>query len=110
MPTLDAERRRRLGFIKGSPPNPLALPPGCPFAARCDLALGKCATEPPPEHRVGRDISRCWLEPAAAKTDTAAGVAAADERAAPRVNEEEPLVAVDRLSVTYARPDPRKPL
>jgi peptide/nickel transport system ATP-binding protein len=105
VPTLDAERRHRLGFIRGSPPNPLALPPGCPFAARCDFVLDRCATEPPPERRVGRDISRCWLEPAAGKTDAAVGVAeaAADERAVTPVNDEEPLVVVDRLSVTYAR-------
>ncbi|MGE7435815.1 ABC transporter ATP-binding protein [Kitasatospora sp. NPDC001175] len=34
--------------IPGSPPSLAALPPGCPFAARCPLAEDRCrATEPP---------------------------------------------------------------
>jgi oligopeptide/dipeptide ABC transporter ATP-binding protein len=41
------ERRRRLPQIQGTPPDPATLPPGCPFAPRCPVALERCATEMP---------------------------------------------------------------
>jgi peptide/nickel transport system ATP-binding protein len=31
--------------LAGDPPNPLDLPPGCPFAPRCDVAVAVCQTE-----------------------------------------------------------------
>ena len=50
--------------IKGQPPSLIRLPPGCPFAPRCDFVMPKCRREPPPlrplpgspAHR-----SACWL-------------------------------------------------
>ncbi len=42
VPTLDGERRDRLEGIEGTPPNPLHLPPGCPFAPRCTHAIERC--------------------------------------------------------------------
>src|SRR5262245_20560777 len=39
VPKLDAGRRRRLGYIRGNPPSPVDLPPGCAFADRCDHVL-----------------------------------------------------------------------
>jgi peptide/nickel transport system ATP-binding protein len=40
------ERRRRLAQIAGRMPSPLALPPGCAFAPRCDRAVASCAAPP----------------------------------------------------------------
>lgn len=50
-PTEQAERRatRRRVTIDAEPPSPAALPPGCPFANRCPLAMDVCHSEPPPE-------------------------------------------------------------
>ncbi|MEU3169163.1 ABC transporter ATP-binding protein [Streptosporangium sp. NPDC006930] len=50
VPRLDRGRGRPLVPIKGSPPSPAALPPGCPFEPRCPIAVPVCAkTEPEPE-------------------------------------------------------------
>jgi peptide/nickel transport system ATP-binding protein len=50
-PAEQAERRatRRRVTIDAEPPSPAALPPGCPFANRCPLAMDVCSSEPPPE-------------------------------------------------------------
>ncbi len=52
-PAEQAERRavRRRVAIDAEPPSPADLPPGCPFANRCPLAMDVCHTEPPPEVR-----------------------------------------------------------
>jgi oligopeptide/dipeptide ABC transporter ATP-binding protein len=36
--------RRQLAGIPGSPPDPLDMPPGCPFQPRCRFAKSECAT------------------------------------------------------------------
>jgi len=41
----DALRRRHL--LRGEPPSPIDLPPGCRFAARCPFAVDRCRTEEP---------------------------------------------------------------
>ena len=41
-------RRGRLPSIAGHAPDLNLLPPGCPFADRCPVALPGCAMEPPP--------------------------------------------------------------
>src|SRR3954468_16068186 len=46
-PRLDAPQGARLVPIPGAPPSMAALPPGCPFAPRCPLAIEQChAAEP----------------------------------------------------------------
>jgi oligopeptide/dipeptide ABC transporter ATP-binding protein len=57
--------RRRLRQIAGSPPDPAALPPGCPFAPRCPYAVERCVAEMPPltERRGSR--AACWVPPSA---------------------------------------------
>ena len=40
--------RERLYQIPGLPPDPAHLPPGCPFAARCDIVQDICKKEFPP--------------------------------------------------------------
>ncbi|MDL4821446.1 ABC transporter ATP-binding protein [Actinomadura opuntiae] len=47
VPRLD-RRGDALVPIKGAPPNPAALPPGCPFHPRCPRAEPLCAAERPP--------------------------------------------------------------
>jgi oligopeptide/dipeptide ABC transporter ATP-binding protein len=53
---LIASRRRRLPQIRGVPPDPSAVPVGCPFADRCPVVLDRCRTERPEllEVRPGR--------------------------------------------------------
>ena len=66
IPTLDGPREELLEPIPGSPPSPLAPPPGCRFHPRCPYAEPEHArTEPvltptpgQPDHRVA-----CLLEP-----------------------------------------------
>lgn len=41
----DALRRRHL--VRGEPPSPIDLPPGCRFAARCPFATERCRMEEP---------------------------------------------------------------
>ncbi|GAB3569653.1 ABC transporter ATP-binding protein [Spelaeicoccus albus] len=46
--------------IDGSPPSPLELPPGCPFAPRCPMATQACeAAEPPLVLQDGGHMSAC---------------------------------------------------
>jgi oligopeptide transport system ATP-binding protein len=64
IPRLDHVRTDRLHPIKGSPPDMLALPKGCPFVARCEFAMDKCMDDRPElrkvptEYRLGGFDSR----------------------------------------------------
>ena len=60
-PTLELEQER-LQFIRGSVPNPLQMPGGCPFHPRCDHAMPKCSVAAPPKTMIDeRHSVRCWL-------------------------------------------------
>ncbi|MFC4855915.1 ABC transporter ATP-binding protein [Actinophytocola glycyrrhizae] len=48
VPRLGDAPHSRLRVIAGSPPDPYAPPPGCPFAARCSHARADCAAGVPP--------------------------------------------------------------
>jgi len=48
IPRIDAPRPARLPSIPGAPPNPAALPPGCPFAPRCLYRMPVCDSVMPP--------------------------------------------------------------
>ncbi|EKF22871.1 nickel import ATP-binding protein NikE [Mycolicibacterium hassiacum DSM 44199] len=92
VPRLDARQGARLVPIPGAPPAPTALPPGCPFAPRCPLAIDDCrAAEPElvevgPQHRAacirteqvtGRSAAEIYgvsTEPPAASTGADAPV------------------------------------
>jgi oligopeptide/dipeptide ABC transporter ATP-binding protein len=51
----------RLPTVRGQPPEPLDLPPGCSFAPRCPAAHDRCV-EAPPNFSVGEGHeARCWL-------------------------------------------------
>ncbi len=61
---LDGAAGERLAAIGGIVPNPVRLPEGCRFHARCPFAVARCRAEPPPlvdiapGHRVA-----CWRAP-----------------------------------------------
>ena len=62
LPRVDGTRTEKLETIDGLPPDLIALPHGCPFAARCDFVKEKCYQENPileerePQHKVA-----CWI-------------------------------------------------
>jgi oligopeptide transport system ATP-binding protein len=63
LPRLDAETREQLKSIEGLPPDLIALPKGCPFAARCEYVMDKCLEENPVLETVGPDhYIACWVD------------------------------------------------
>ena len=48
VPDIDAPRGERLPAMRGQPPDPTSLPPGCPFLPRCNKAVTRCRAEPAP--------------------------------------------------------------
>ncbi|MFP5331115.1 MAG: ABC transporter ATP-binding protein [Acidimicrobiia bacterium] len=64
LPTPGVDRPERLYAIPGLPPDPARMPPGCPFAPRCEHAVQQCREDRPeyrfpvPEHRVA-----CHFDP-----------------------------------------------
>jgi oligopeptide transport system ATP-binding protein len=63
LPRLDASTREKLVSIEGLPPDLIALPKGCPFAARCEYVLDKCLEENPTLEPVGPGhYIACWVD------------------------------------------------
>jgi peptide/nickel transport system ATP-binding protein len=73
VPRLDAQQGARLVPIPGAPPSLAALPPGCPFAPRCPLAIDKCRAAEPELITVGRNHRAACI-----RTEHVAGRSAAD--------------------------------
>jgi peptide/nickel transport system ATP-binding protein len=48
VPRVDTAARAPLVPIRGNPPLPIDLPPGCPFAPRCPIAVARCTDGEPP--------------------------------------------------------------
>jgi len=46
--------------VRGTPPQPGALPQGCAFAPRCDSAIDRCLTESPPSVVIDDHTVACW--------------------------------------------------
>jgi len=63
IPRLDAPRKEKLTPIEGLPPDLIDLPPGCPFAPRCEYAIDRCLEENPPLEPVapGHKVA-CWID------------------------------------------------
>jgi peptide/nickel transport system ATP-binding protein len=60
VPRLDAPQGSHLVPIPGAPPSMEALPPGCPFAPRCPLAIDACrAAEPDLLQVAARHTAAC---------------------------------------------------
>jgi peptide/nickel transport system ATP-binding protein len=52
---------RRLTTIEGAPPDPLAIPTGCRFAARCPFRIPKCDEHPALLELAPGRKARCWV-------------------------------------------------
>ena len=62
IPDMSDDEKTRLIPIAGTPIDLLHMPPGCPFAPRCDRAMKICLSEKPKEYWVGHDhLSACWI-------------------------------------------------
>ena len=63
VPRLDLEHKGKLYSIKGTPPDLLKPPIGCPFVSRCDLCMGICHEAMPEVTKISetQDVS-CWLQ------------------------------------------------
>ena len=62
LPRLDEAPGTKLISIPGIPPDMVALPPGCPFSARCEYSLDQCIEQIPPLEEtdaVGHNAA-CW--------------------------------------------------
>jgi peptide/nickel transport system ATP-binding protein len=75
VPRLGAPRGERLVPIPGAPPSLVTLPPGCPFAPRCPLAIDDCLAAEPPLVPVSADPGHAA---ACIRTDQVAGRSAAE--------------------------------
>lgn len=73
VPRLDAPQGSRLVPIPGAPPSMAALPPGCPFAPRCPLAIDDCRTAEPELIAIGPTHNAACI-----RTDQVKGRSAAD--------------------------------
>ncbi len=73
VPRLDAPQGARLVPIPGAPPSLAALPPGCPFAPRCPLAVNDCRAAEPELIAVGPNHHAACI-----RTDDVAGRSAAE--------------------------------
>ena len=63
VPRIDHDPGVDLPSIEGSPPDLAALPPGCPFQARCPFVIDRCRAELPPLVAVEPDhLARCWVD------------------------------------------------
>ncbi|WP_099022277.1 dipeptide ABC transporter ATP-binding protein [Mycolicibacterium palauense] len=83
VPRLDAVQGSRLVPIPGAPPSLADLPPGCPFAPRCPLAIDDCRTAEPALRPVGAALDSDGTggadhRAACIRTDEVAGRGAAD--------------------------------
>jgi peptide/nickel transport system ATP-binding protein len=57
VPNIRTAGTERLVPLEGRPPSLAVLPPGCPFAARCPVALPVCREVEPPLTHQGNDLS-----------------------------------------------------
>ena len=63
LPRVDQRRDRRLNSIPGAPPNMVVMPPGCPFAPRCEYCFERCVAERPPLDTFAvRHKAACWYD------------------------------------------------
>ena len=73
VPRLDHPPKQPLATIAGMVPNPLRLPTGCRFRARCPWAIPKCAEQEPPLQDLGDGPRLRLLDPAGLQRDSAKG-------------------------------------
>lgn len=62
LPSVDTKKQEKLISITGTPPDLLAPPKGCAFAARCEHCMKICREEQPPEFtQDSGHYAACWL-------------------------------------------------
>ena len=59
-PVADPKRRKQRIRLTGEPPSPLAPPPGCAFAPRCQHAQDKCRQDEPALEKLGEVEVACF--------------------------------------------------
>jgi oligopeptide transport system ATP-binding protein len=64
LPDVGVNAPDELQTVRGTPPDLTNLPPGCPFAPRCDFVIDRCLTENPPLMLMGKPehLSACWVD------------------------------------------------
>ena len=97
VPRLEAPQGTRLVPIPGAPPSLAALPPGCPFAPRCPLAIDECLDEEPALVTVGASHTAACI-----RTDRVAGRSAAEIYG---VSTAPPTVALEHDAAVVLRVD-----
>jgi oligopeptide/dipeptide ABC transporter ATP-binding protein len=55
--------RPPLRQIPGTPPDPVHVPPGCPFNPRCPEAVDRCRAQMPPLTARAGSAAACWVPP-----------------------------------------------
>jgi peptide/nickel transport system ATP-binding protein len=93
---------RRLTTIEGAPPDPLAIPAGCRFAARCPFRIARCDNHPALIDLAPGRKARCWVTESGDPLPPAATVQRATAVAVPaaelsKMATAEPLLAVRGL-------------
>jgi oligopeptide/dipeptide ABC transporter ATP-binding protein len=83
VPRLDLPQGTRLVPIPGAPPSLAGLPPGCPFAPRCPLAIDECRGDEPALTDVGADHTAACIRTADVVGRSAAEVYGVSTSAAP---------------------------
>jgi oligopeptide/dipeptide ABC transporter ATP-binding protein len=63
LPHPEAERDTPLIAIKGTPPTPQRIPPGCPYHPRCLYAVDVCTNDDPPLAAVNGRRLACHVDP-----------------------------------------------
>jgi oligopeptide transport system ATP-binding protein len=62
VPRLDMKKKEKLTPIFGLPPDLIDLPPGCPFAPRCDHRVERCSEHPELRTVAPRHEVACWVD------------------------------------------------
>jgi peptide/nickel transport system ATP-binding protein len=101
VPDLFGPRLARFGGIDGVPPNPAQLPPGCPFAPRCDHATDECAVMPAREEVTPVHSVACWHRSGLPVRTPAAAEAPAPATARPDAGPATPHLEVTDLEVRF---------
>lgn len=103
VPRLDSPRGSRLVPIPGAPPSLVTLPPGCPFAPRCPLAVDACRNAEPDPAEVGPGHWAACIRSAEVAGRSAADIygVATEPVTAPAEAEPEVVVRVRNVSRTF---------
>jgi oligopeptide transport system ATP-binding protein len=68
VPNPELESKAELHVIKGTPPDLISPPKGCPFASRCKFCMQVCHEYEPEKTEISEGhFSKCWLHHQTAK-------------------------------------------